>query len=135
MAVTLAETTLAGSIQSNDTIITLTAASGVQPGWVGYADREAIRFLALVPLSTVAWNVARGQDGTFAGAHNNLAKIKVGPASYFYMYDVAGNGDATKEIALPHINVMSGNVFAIPASVWNQVGVGGVVQGASAWPA
>lgn len=135
MAATLTETTLAGSIQSNDTIITLAAASGVQPGWVGYIDREAIKFLALQPFSTVAWNVARGQDGTFAGAHINAAKVKVGPAAYFYMYDVAGNGDAAKEVALPHINVITGNVFAIPASVWTQVGVGGVVQGASAWPA
>ena len=64
----------------------------------------------------------------------SAAKIKTGPSAHFGMFNPAGAADATKIVALPFINVLTGDVFDVAAGKWSQVGIGGVGQGAAAWP-
>ena len=134
MAVTLNATTLASALGATDTIVNLTSGATVLAGQVGYIDREAIRFQQAVGTSTTLWYCSRGQDGTPVEPHNSGANVKTGPAGYFYMTNPAGAANAATEVALPHINVYTGDVFDINANAWRQVGIGGVAQGTAVWP-
>lgn len=135
MAVTLNETTLAAAVQPWDDRIKLTSAATVAPGQMAYAGKEAFLLIGLAnPLDTTTYLVTRGYSGTPALSHASGAKIKTGPQGHFGMYERAGAGNANNEVALPWINVAEGDVYNISAGAWQQVGVGGVTQGTSAWP-
>jgi hypothetical protein len=135
MAVTMNETTLGAALQPMDDRILLVSGATVVPGQVAYVDREAIDILARVfETNDKLYLVKRGVHGTAAVAHNAGAKIKTAPASYYGKYDKSGAANGTNELAVPWINVYSGNVFDINANAWRQVGFNGVAQGAPAWP-
>jgi hypothetical protein len=134
MAVTLNQTTLAAAVGANDDRINLASAGTVAPGQMVYIDREAMLLLALMANTTTIFFVQRGYSGTAAVPHISGAKVYTGPQSYFYMTNPSGAAVATNEVALPHVNVLSGDVFDINAGAWRQVGTGGVVQGTAVWP-
>jgi hypothetical protein len=135
MAVTLNETTLASAVSVTDDRIKLASGATVAKGHTGYIAREAVLFLAQVSdTDATLWLVARGRDGTPALAHNSGAKVKTGPAAYFGMFNRAGAANAATELAIPWVNVISGDVFDINTNAWRQVGFGGVAQGTAAWP-
>jgi hypothetical protein len=135
MAATLNSTTLAAAVLVTDDRIKLTSGSTVAVGQMAYVAKEAMLFLALVSAAdTTLWLVQRGYSGTPQLAHNSGATIKTGPQNYFGMFDPAGAADATKILALPLLNVLSGNAFDVNASAWRQVGTNGVTQGTAVWP-
>jgi hypothetical protein len=137
MAITINETTLGAAVKPGDDKITLASGVGVARGQLGYIDRECVRFQAPVPpvpATPVSWYVFRGWQGTAAQAHNSGAKIKTGEAAHFQLYSPAGAAVAGTQIAVPWINVQTGDVFDINAGAWRQIGFDGVAQGTPAWP-
>ena len=134
MAVTLNATTSPAAITADQGIVNLASGATVVAGHMLYVDREAMLVLGPVALSTTAFYVTRGYSGTAAAAHIAGAKVKTGPQGYFGMFNPSGAANAAKIAALPWINVLTGDVFDIAAGAWNQVGTGGVVQGAAVWP-
>ena len=135
LAVTLNATTLAAAVLVTDDRIKLASGATVVVGQMGYCDREAFLFLAQVsPTDPTVWLVTRGYSGTPAEAHNSGANVKTGPQHHFLMFNPAGAANAANVIALPVINVLTGDAFDINAGAWRQVGTGGVAQGTAVWP-
>src|SRR5262245_4100365 len=117
MAVTTNDTTLAAAVLPTDDRIRLTSGTTVARGQIAYAARESMLILGQVSATdTTLWLVARGRDGTPTLSHNSGAKVKTGPPEYFTMYDRAGAANAATELAIPLVNVITGNVFDINAS-------------------
>jgi hypothetical protein len=134
-AITLNATTLAAAVSVTDDRIKLTSGATVVAGQMAYADREAFLLLAQVsPTDTTLWLVTRGYSGTPAEAHNSGANCKTGPQQNFLMFNPAGAANANNVVALPVINVLTGDAFDINANAWRQVGTGGVAQGTAVWP-
>lgn len=134
MAVTLNATTLAAAMTADQGVVNLASGATVLVGHLIYVDREAMQVLAPVAQSTTAFYVSRGINGTAAVAHITAAKAKTGSPHYFYLTNVSGAASAATEVALPHINVTTGDVFDIATGAWNQVGTGGVIQATAVWP-
>ena len=135
MAVTINETTLGAALNPMDDRVLFVSGNTIVAGQVAYVDREAMDILARVfETNDKLYLVKRGVHGTAAVAHNAAAKVKTGPTSYFGKYDKSGAANGTNELAVPWINVYTGNVFDINANVWRQIGYQGVAQGTPAWP-
>jgi hypothetical protein len=118
-----------------DDRIRLTSGANVVKGQMAYCDREAFLLIDLVsPLDTTVWLVTRGYSGTPAEAHNSGANVKTGPQNYFGLFNPAGAVNAANVVALPWINVLTGDAFDVNAGAWRQVGIGGVAQGTAVWP-
>ncbi len=102
---------------SPNNVITLTSGSGVSVG-VGIAvDNEYMVVTASQP-QTTRWTVARGQSGTFAGAHASGAGAILGAANNFnFGSGPVGPCTSTLVPALPYVTVSGGgvNIFTCPA--------------------
>lgn len=105
MAITLATTTLAASVDPLDQAVTLVSSSGVVPGMRLYVDRELMAVVSL-GVGTVV-NVLRGVGGTATAAHSSSALVTMGTPDQFYMQDPVGPPPADVLVS-PWINVVNG---------------------------
>jgi len=114
MAAGLNRTTIAAPLTSADTMVNFTSGSGLSKGDVAYIDREAM-LLQLQPIPAVPtiWQVLRGQCGTGAAAHAANDQVFTGPPGYFHFTTPQGISSQDRAIALPHINVATGDAFMV----------------------
>ncbi len=112
---TINQTTLSAAVSASTNTIVLASAATVVAGQLVYIDREALLIQAV---SSTTLTVQRGVNGTLAARHASGAAVFTGPQNYFYGNDVTGPCTATTEVALPHINVASGNIFDCKESFW-----------------
>jgi hypothetical protein len=104
MAVTLATTTLAASIDPSDPAVTLVSASGVVPGMRLYIDRE---LMVVLRVSGTIVSVSRGHGGTATTPHGASTLVTLGTPDQFYMQDPVGPPPADV-LVTPWINVVNG---------------------------
>lgn len=79
----LTNATLASACAASDSVLVLSASTGVSAGYKIECDGEVFQ---VVSSYTTAGNgvnvpVLRGQNGTYASAHPSGAKVRIGPAS------------------------------------------------------
>jgi len=117
MAVGLSRTTIVGSVAAADTRVRFAAATGFTSGLLAYINREAMVLQRPIePGASTVWQVLRGQAGTAAAAHAANDQVFVGRPGYFYSTPVQGWSSQDGEVALPHINVLTGDSFMIGAN-------------------
>lgn len=109
---TVNSTTLSAAVTTtSQLVIQVTSSSTMAVGQYLFVDAESMRITAINSNVSTLVSVQRGADGTAAALHANGSLVWSGPGRNFYSYDVAGPCTATQEIALPHINVKSGNIY------------------------
>jgi hypothetical protein len=128
MPVTITSTTFPAAVDAVTNRVTLAAGTAAR-GWILVCDGECMLVQGQVPGSGVsALQVLRGWDGTAATPHKAAAVVLVGPRSYFGNgYDRSGAYIAANEVAVPSVNVTSGNHFVDSSGVWDQTIHGGNV--------
>jgi hypothetical protein len=108
-------TTLSAAVNNSQNVFTLTSGTGVIAGWQLYVDRE---LMTVQSISSATVTVTRGQGGTLAAAHGIKAPVYLGLPNQFDRTAVVGPCVSTSNVALPHINVQTGDVYDCASSFW-----------------
>lgn len=118
----MTSTTLSAAITSTATQFAvasatgISAANGTNAATYLYIDRE---YMAVQNISGTLVTVIRGVQGTQA-AHNNAAKVWVGPASAFGQNDPSqGSCTSTNLAYQPVVVISTGNIWYCGNSIWN----------------
>src|SRR5262245_29005709 len=125
---TLNRTTIAAALTAADTRVTFASATGLTKGDLAYIDREAMQllFTPLAGVSTI-WSVLRGINGTAAAPHAINNQVFTGPPGAFQMTTPQGVSTNASALALPHINVLTGDLFTLSTGgSWQKAGDDGV---------
>lgn len=117
MAAGLNRTTIAAPLTAFDTQVNFASGSVLAKGFIAYIDREAM-LLQLQPIPAVPniWQVMRGTCGTGAAAHAANDQVFTGPPGFFAMSDPQGVSSQDGQVALPYLNVRTGDAFMVSGS-------------------
>lgn len=119
----LTSTTTSAALTDTGTSVTVASATGIAAGTILYIDKEA---MSVVSISGTVATVRRGVAGSFAAAHASGAVVYAGTPDQIGHSDPAGPCTATSEIALPRINVDTGNVYQCSAGFWRVYRTNGI---------
>jgi hypothetical protein len=126
MPITLNRTTIARPLSASDTMVRFASSTGLAAGHLAYIDREAMR-LTLPTVEAAVWRVMRAVNGTVAAPHAVNNQIYTGPAGAFSVINPQGASSIDGAVALPHVNVLTGDVFVLSSGgSWQKIGDAGV---------
>lgn len=125
MPVTLNRTTIARPVTAADTVVRFASGATLTAGHLAYIDREAMRLQ--LPIDTTAWRVMRAVNGTVAAPHAVNNQVYTGPPGAFSQISPHGAASLDSAVALPHINVQTGDLFVLSGGgSWQKIGDAGV---------
>lgn len=108
---TLQTTSFAASVGPSDTLVNLVSMTGVVPGIMFYANREAFKVTALTGIGNNV-TVLRGRNGTATRSHSTNETVYVAPGYQFFEVDPQGTlGPGEVPLANPYINILNGTVW------------------------
>jgi hypothetical protein len=128
----LATTTLVGTVGSSDLTVQLADASAITAiGMWLFLDGEAMKVTAL-PRPDGSTLVSRGTGGSRALPHAASVTVYIGQATQFYQQNPEGE-PPTVPFVLPWINVVTGAIWQVVNNAWVPTGGagGGPVSGPS----
>jgi len=116
----MTSTTLAEAVDSTETTIDITSATGVAVGDIAFVDYEAMLVIS-VDSTLNRITVQRGYEGTLGDDHTSGQTIYLEPPDRFINKDLHGACTAGSEYPnyTPLINVSNGNKFRCTNSQWD----------------
>lgn len=139
---TLATTTLSQAVPDTSTTLFYVASiANAAVNQYAYVDQELVSITAIPRPGVLQVQRASGvhvQGGApGSSAHASGATVYLGPGSYFTTFDRAGSCIATREIVLPIINTLNGNVWDCTGGQWqktNQILSNVAANSVMQWP-
>lgn len=127
MAIPLNRTTITSALTAADSLVGFASSVNIRRGDLAYIDREAIKLLLEHPSAPNQWFVIRGQCGTAAAPHAINNQVYTGHPGAFYMTHPQGMSSAVAEMFLPHIHVLTGDMYVLSkGGSWQKIGDMGV---------
>src|SRR4029453_13044134 len=129
MPLTLNRTTITTALTPEATTVQFASAAGIKKNDLAYIDREANKLLyqPYPAANPAVWKVQRGVYGTGAATHAVNNQIYTGPPGAFAGVNPQGAATLDSVVAVPTINVYTGDRFLrSKGGSWQKVGSEGV---------